>query len=176
MCAPAAVGLGIMAAGAVAKGIGARKTAKAQAKASIASTNYTMANFANQANLNNTKYAQEVESANQQQQQVYLENLKQKATAQTSAAGNGVAGVSIDSLFKGYDRTTALSNFIGERNIRNMGLQYDANYEALRTNAMNSLYGVSTPTGESTGANLMTNIGGILQSSAASSFFNKLGS
>lgn len=174
MCDPSAIGLGISAAGTVFSAIGSRSVEKAQAKASIAQTKYTLSNFANQVGLNNTKYAQEVEAANEAQQQIYLENLQRKSIAQTSAAGNGVIGASIDSLFQGYDRATALSNFMGERNIRNMGLQYDENYEALRANAVNSIYGLPQIKGQSAGSTLLSGVGGILSTTASSDLFSKL--
>lgn len=147
------VSLGIMAAGSIASTLfgasSARKAAKAQANLQIAQIKYALQNFSQQANANNTKYSQEQEAAYEQAQQIYLENLKAKSTAQTSSAGSGVAGNSIENLFKNYDRATALSNFITERNLRNLGWQYDSNYEALRANAINSIYGLQGYTGQS---------------------------
>lgn len=167
MCNPMVIGLAVSAAGSALSAVSSRSAEKEQAKANIAQTKFTLSNFAQQANSNNTRYAQEVEAANEQQQQIYLNNLKAKATAETSAAGNGVAGISIDNLFRGYDRTTALSNYMGEKNIRNMGLQYNDNYEALRANAINSLYGLPQINGDNTASTLMSSAGGILSTVAA---------
>lgn len=174
MCTVASIGLGLQGVSTIFSAIGSRKQERAYANAQIASINSALDNFKTNVNLNNTRFAQEQESAQEQAQQVYLQNLQQKATAQTSAAGSGVAGVSIDNLFRGYDRTTALSNFISERNLRNMGMQYDENYEGLRTNAINSIYGLPQYTGASAGSTLLSGFGNILTSKASSDLWDKL--
>lgn len=174
MCDIAAIGLGLQGVSTVFSAIGSRKQEKAYANAQIANINSALGNFRTNVNLNNTRFSQEQEAAQEQAQQIYLKNLQQKATAQTSAAGSGVAGVSIDNLFRGYDRTTALSNFISERNLRNMGMQYDENYESLRTNAINSIYGTQSYTGANAGSTLLSGFGGILSSRASDSLWSKL--
>lgn len=176
MCdiAAAGIGLGLQGVSTIFSAFGARQQEKAYANAQIASINSALSNFRTNVNLNNTRFSQEQESAQEQGQAIYLENLKQKATAQASAAGSGVAGTSIDNLFRGYDRTTALSNFISERNLRNMGLQYDENYEGLRTNALNSIYGIPQYTGASAGSTLLSGFGNILTSTASNDLWSKL--
>lgn len=174
MCDVAAIGLGLQGVSTVFNIFGSRSQEKAYANAQIANINSALSNFRTNVNLNNTRFSQEQEAAQEQAQQVYLHNLQQKATAQTSAAGSGVAGVSIENLFRGYDRTTALSNFISERNLRNMGLQYDENYEGLRTQALNSIYGTQTYTGANAGSTLLSGFGNILSSAASSDLWSRL--
>ncbi len=174
MCTVASIGLGLQGVSTVFSALGARKQERAYANAQIANINSALNNFRTNVNLNNTRFAQEQESAQEQAQQVYLQNLQQKAAAQTSAAGSGVSGISIDNLFRGYDRTTALSNFISERNLRNMGMQYDENYEGLRTQAINSIYGTQSYTGASAGSTLLGGFGNILTSTASSDLLSRL--
>ena len=174
MCTVASIGLGLQGVSTIFSALGARSQERAYANAQIANINSAVDNFRTNVNLNNTRFSQEQESAQEQAQQVYLQNLQQKATAQTSAAGSGVSGISIDNLFRGYDRTTALSNFISERNLRNMGMQYDENYEGLRTQAINSIYGTQSYTGANAGSTLLSGFGNILSSTAASDLWSKL--
>lgn len=122
----------------------------------------TMADFANNINQTNTQYAQEQEAAHQQQQQVYLDNLKQKSTAETNAAGSGVAGNSIDALFMDYDRATAVSDFMTERQLRYQGLQYNQDMKGLRARAISSINQASYYTGTKPKTAMLMGIGGIL--------------
>ena len=145
----------------------ARKNAKQYLKIVKEQSDFTVKNFKYQANANTTRYMQEAEAIKEQAQQVYLENLAAKSQAEASAASSGVAGNSIDSLFKGYDRAIALNNFMAERNIRNLGLQYDQNWEALRANAVNSIYNISPYTGTPSSSYIMQGISGIFNTAAS---------
>lgn len=135
--------------GAASSAYSSRKAAKAAYEQNVRQYMAAISNFVQQANTNNTRYSQEQESVYQKAQQVYLENLQAKATAQASAAGSGVVGNTIDNLFRGYDRANAINNYFTERNLRLMGLQYDDNYEAIRVNALNQIYGIQGYTGPS---------------------------
>lgn len=169
MCNPAVIPIAMAAVSAIGSGLGAAgnaKTAKEQAKLSLAQTKATMQNYAAEVNATNTRFAQEQEKAHEDQQQVYLQNLQAKATAQASAAGSGVTGISIDNLFNGYDRASAISDFITERNIRNMGLQFNENLQGLRTRAISSVNNqtLDNNLGIKQSSTLLSGIGGILSS------------
>lgn len=144
---------------------------RSYANSTIQSTKAQVSEWSTQVNQQNTRYAQEVEAAHQEAQQNYLTNLEQQATAQTSAAGSGVAGISIENLFKGYDQASTLSEYISERNIRNQGLQYNQDYNAIRLRARNSIKTQLPYQGQGTKW-AITN--GIISTagSAASSYFN----
>ena len=159
------------------QGLSSNNSAKSLAKLSAENTklqvNNVIRNFSQQANTNNARYAQEQEAMYQEAQQIYLQNLQSQATAQTSSTGAGVVGTTIDNLFRGYDRASAISNFLSERNLRNLGLQYDDNYEALRVNAINSIYGTQPYLGETSSSIMLKSLGGIMQTGA--SYLNKGG-
>ena len=137
--------------------------------------NSTLADFANNINQTNTRYAQEIEAAQQQQQQVYLENLKQQATAQTSATGMGVAGSTLDNLFRDYDRATAISDYITEKNLRYQGLQYNQDFVGLRNRALSSVNQASYYTGAKSKTAMLMGLGGIISASgqAASAYASR---
>ena len=160
-----AIQLGLGIASAFGGSYSSKKLDKIMANNAILQAKNAVSNFSQQANSNNTSYAQEQESTWQQAQQVYLENLRAKATAQASAVGSGITGNSIDNLFRGYDRANALNNFIAERNLRNMGLAYDNNYEALRTNAINSIYGIQGYSGATAGSTMLSSISQLIPQS-----------
>lgn len=172
MCNIGAIGLGIQVGGLLANTMSSIQEAKAYSNYSIASTNAALANYGQQVNSVSSRYAQEVESAHQEQKQVYLQNLKAKATAQASAATRGVEGTSIDSLFAGYDRQSAISNYLTERDLRNIGLQYDDQLEGLRIGAINSINSQTQYTNR-TGSTILSGIGGIFQSATKSGVLNR---
>lgn len=165
MCNYNAIGLGMQFGGMIGNIIGSVQEAKAYSNYSIASTNAAIANYTQQANAVNTRYMQEVEAAHQEQKQIYLQNLKAKSTAQASAASRGVEGTSIDALFAGYERETAISNYLTERDLRNMGLQYDDQLEGLRTGAINSI-NLQTKYSNRTGSTILSGLGGLLQNAS----------
>ena len=155
-----AIGMGIQSAGNIANSISGWQQADAYLKYVKNQSNATLENYRYQTKALKNRYYEEVEATNQQQQQVYLQNLKSKAAASASAASNGTSGNSLDNLFMGYDRATAISNYITERELRNKGLQFSDNMDSLRYNAMNSILGL--PSYTNTGvSNLLTGTAGL---------------
>ena len=172
MCTPAVIPVTLMGLSAVGTGLGMMGNAqasKAQAQASLAQTQATMQNYAAEINSANTRYAQEQEKAQQEQQQIYIQNLQSKAAAQASAAGNNISGISIDNLFNGYDRASSVSNFITERNLRNLGLQYNENLAGMRAKAMSSInsQNLDNNLGMKQASTLLSGVGGILSASGS---------
>ena len=94
-----------------------------------------------------------------------MQNLQSKATAMTSAAGNGVEGTSLDSLFMGYDRATAINNYMSDRELRLKGLQLDDNVDALRMQAISSLYDI-TYQPDKTASTLLSGMGDLISTYA----------
>ena len=66
--------------------------------------------------------------------------MKAKATAQASAASSGIEGLSIDNLFAGYDRATAVSDYTHARNLQMLGLEYNNQLDTYRNQALSSIY------------------------------------
>lgn len=155
------LGLGGQAVGLGTQTWGTVQEAKAFNKYSQIQINNTLENHRYQLKALKNRYAEDVEATNQQRQAVYLQNLQNKATALTSAAGNGVAGSSIDSLFLGYDRATAVDNYLTDRELRLKGLQLEDDADALRANALSSIYSLQTPTNK-TASTLLSGIGGMI--------------
>lgn len=167
------IGLGI--AGLATQALGTASSVYGSVQSAKAYTNYvqnqteaTLDNYRYQSKALNNAYSEETEQANQQNHQAYLSNLQSKAAAQASAASSGVEGSSLDSLFAGYDRASAISNYLTERNLRNKGLQYNDNLDSLRTSALSSLYGLSGYT-NTMASTLLSGVGSLLSSPTTAS-------
>ena len=161
MCNIGAIGLGISAGGLISNYMAANKESKAYANYQSLQTQSALNNFIQQTQAMNTRYAQEQEAAANHTQEIYIENLQRKATAQASAASSGIAGLSLDSLFQGYDRATAVSNYTAARNLQMKGLQYSNELEGLRVQAINAINLQQQYTSTSS-SSLIGGIGGLL--------------
>lgn len=139
MCNIGAVGLGIQGAGMVANYSADEKAKSAYESYQAATTAAALANYSQQSNALNNRYSEEQEATAVQQQQIMLANMRAKATAQASAAGSGVEGSTIDELFNGYDRATAVNDFTSARNLSMKKLQYNDELEGLRVNALSTI-------------------------------------
>lgn len=155
------LGLGLQTVGTIGNTIASAQTAKSYNKYSELQINSTLDNYNYQIKSLKNKYNEEVEASNQERQSVYLENLQNKATAITSAASSGVEGNSLDSLFLGYERATAVNNYITDRELRLKGLQLNDDADALRVNALSSINKIQIPTNK-TASTLLSGIGGVI--------------
>jgi hypothetical protein len=181
MCDVAAIGLGLQGVSIVGNFISDKQTANSYAEYQALSTQSTLSNYIQQSKAINNRYAEDKESSSYQQQQIYIQNLQAKATAEASAAGSGITGSTIETLFKGYDRATAVNNYVAARNLHIKGLQYTDELEGLRAKAISAinLQQPYTSTGVST---LLGGVGGLLTGYAGynaqrkqSDYFSKRG-
>lgn len=117
MVAPALIYAGLMAASAIGNSLSAKKQEKAYKQYQAQQQAAAWENYRYQRRAIHNRYAEEVESAQYQQQQTIIQNLKAQATAKASAASMGITGSTIDNLFKDYDRATAASNYVASRNL-----------------------------------------------------------
>lgn len=165
MCNADLIGAGTGLVSSIGTGVGQIQSANAYNQYVSQQTASTMNNYEYQTRALNNRYMQEAEQIAQQKQATYLDNLQAKATATTSAAGSGVEGSSIDSLLTGYDRATAITNYMLDRQLRMKELQYSDQSEALRASALSSIYG-QTPYNNTIWATAGKNISGSLTSFA----------
>lgn len=156
-------GLGLQTAGVIANAFSSMQEAKAMSEYSIKQTEATLANYTYQTQALKNRYSEELESLAQGKQNTYLENLKAHATALTSAAGNGIEGSSIDSLLIGYERATAINNYLTDKEMRLKGLQVSDDADALRIQAINSLNNQQQYTNK-TASTLLTGLGSLVSS------------
>lgn len=161
MCNIGAIGLGLSAGGMVSNFIASKQEANAYANYQIKQSQAAVDNFIQQTQALNTRYAQEEEAIANQKQEIYIQNLQRQATAQASAASSGITGLSIEGLFKGYDRATAVSNYTAARNLQMKGLQYSNELDGLRVQAINAINLQQQYTSNSS-SNLVGGIGGLL--------------
>lgn len=161
MCEVGAISLGLQGAGMV-SGVLADNSAKSSYEDyQAATTAAALANFQQQSNSMNNRYAEEEQASAMQAQQISIANMKAKATAEASAAGSGITGSTIETLFNGYDRATAVSNFTAAKNLQMKKLSYNDNLEGLRAQAISTINTEQRYT--STGASkLLSGAGGIL--------------
>ena len=134
-----ALGMGLQGAGVISNYLADKQTSEAYSTYHALQTQSTLQNYMAQTRAINTRYAQEQEAAGLDAQQIYIQNLQAKATAQASAASSGVEGISLDNLYRGYDRATAISDYVSARNLHWKGLQYSEELESLRTQAISSI-------------------------------------
>ena len=161
MCNIGAVGLGISAGSLISNYMTSKQEAKAYANYQSLQTQSALNNFIQQTQTLNTRYAQEQEVAANHNQEIYIYNLQRKATAQASAATSGISGISLDRLFQGYDRATAVSNYTSARNLQMKGLQFSNELEGLRTQAINAI-NLQQQYTSSSSSSLIGGIGGLL--------------
>lgn len=146
---PLLAGQGINAANSILGTLSNAKANKAYSKYAMQQSQSALSNFAQQANTIHTRYSQEQEAQTANQLSVYLENLQRKATAQASAAGSGVQGLSIDSLFNAYDRAVAISNYTAARNLKYKQMNYDDEIDSYRANAISAINSIKPYAGTS---------------------------
>lgn len=176
MCDVATIGLCLQVAGTVSSAISSSQQASAYSEYQQLTAQAALDNYISQSKQLNQRYAEEQEASGQERQQIQIENMKAKATAQASAATSGVEGISIDNLFAGYDRDTAVSNYTHARNLELLGYEYNNQMDAYRIQALSTIYSTGSYSGASTASTLLSGLGGILgtyststlQSSAAS--------
>lgn len=152
------LGLGLQGLGVITNTFSSVQESKASSKYAQAQISSTMENHREQLRALKTKYNQEVEAVNQERQNVYLQNLQSRATAVTSAAGNGVEGNSLDSLFLGYERATAVNNYLTDRELRYKGMQLEDTADSLRASALSSINGITIPANK-TASTLLSGLG-----------------
>ena len=160
-----AIGLGLQGASIIGSYISDKQTASAYSDYHALQTQSTLNNYIQQTKAINTRYSQEQEASGLEIQQIYLQNLQAKATAQASAASSGIEGTTIENLFRGYDRASAISNYVVARNLHMKGMQYNEELESLRASAISSIN--SQQPYYSTGAStLLSGFGGMMSSYA----------
>lgn len=162
MCDISAIGLGIGAIGAISNTMAARQQAQSYATYQGLQSQAALNNYIQQSKQLNLRYAQEQEANAEEKQQIQIENMKAKATAQASAASSGIEGLSIDNLFAGYDRATAVSNYTHARNLEMLGLEYSNQLDSYRNQALSTIYSMQGYTGASAGSTLLSGIGGLM--------------
>lgn len=127
--------------------------------------------FSNNANLATLKQDQQAESVNFDNQQSDLANRQAKATAEASALESGVSGNSIDSLLRGYDRATAINDYVSAKNIKYMGLQTKEEIKGLRARAINTINQAQIDPNSiiepDLGANLLAGLNGAINGAAS---------
>lgn len=161
MCNVGAIGLGISAAGIVSNYVSEQNTSASYSKYQALTTQATLTNYIQQTKAINNRYAEEQEATSAQKQQIYIQNLQAQATAEASAAGSGVTGSTIDTLFKGYDRATAVSNYTAARNLQLKGLQYSDELAGLKAQAISAI-NLEQPYIANSSSTLIGGLGGLL--------------
>lgn len=162
MCDISAIGLGIGAIGTLANTFAAKQQSSTYANYQTLQTQTALNNYIQQSKQINLRYTQEQEANAEERQQIQIENMKAKATAQASAASSGIEGLSIDNLFAGYDRATAVSDYTHARNLQMLGLEYNNQLDTYRNQALSSIYSIQPYTGASAGSTLLSGIGGLM--------------
>lgn len=159
----AAAGLGLQALGAIGSFAADRQAANDNAQYRALQTQSTLTNYIQQLNAVHTRVNQEQQATALQKQQMAIENMKARATAQASAASAGVAGSTIDNLFQGYDRATAVNNYVASKNLHFKELQSYQEMLGYRASALSSIYNQTTYSSNGLG-NVLTGFGGLLSS------------
>lgn len=162
MCNIAAIGLGLQGLGILGNAFSANQQQKAYAQYQSLQTQAALNNYIQQSKQINLRYAQEQEADAEQRQQIQIDNMRSKATAEASAATSGIEGITIDNLFAGYDRATAVSNYTHAKNMSMLGLEYNNQLDAYRTQALSTIYSMQPYTGASAGTTLLSGIGGMM--------------
>lgn len=144
-------------------GFSAKKEKKAYAEYQEKTREAALAQYRYQTRAINNRLAEEEEASDLQLEQNMIQNMQAKATAQASAAGNGITGTTIDNLFKDYDRAAAATQYVASRNLYLKGLQAADEKEAAYIQAMNTINTQQQYTGgSSTGLSLLSGIGSAL--------------
>lgn len=161
MCDIAAIGLGLQGLGVLGSAYSANQQQQAYENYQTLQSQAALNNYIQQSKQLNLRYAQEQEANAEERQQIQIENMKSKATAQASAASSGIEGITIDNLFAGYDRATAVSNYTHAKNLNMLGLEYDNQLDAYRTQALSSIYSIAPYSGASASTTLLSGVGGM---------------
>lgn len=164
------IGLGIQGISVLGNYLTSRKEQTSYSEYQALQTQATLSNYIQQVKSINNRYYEEAEATALQKQQIQLENMQAKATAQASAASAGIEGISIDNLFRGYDRDSAISDYVAARNLEMKGLQYNDEIDSLRIKAINAINLQESYTG-SPASTLIGGIGGMLSSYA--NYYNR---
>ena len=159
----AAAGLGLQALGAIGSIASDRQAANDNARYRALQTQSTLTNYIQQLNAVHTRINQEQQATALQKQQLAIENMKARATAQASAAASGVAGSTLDNLFQGYDRATAVNNYIASKNLHFKELQSYQEMMSYRASALSSIYNQTTYASKGVGS-VLSGFGGLLSS------------
>jgi hypothetical protein len=115
----------------------------------------------------NNRLAEEEEASDLQLEQTMIQNMQAKATAQASAAGNGVTGSTIENLFHDYDRASAANEYVAARNLHLKGLQAVDEKEAAYIQAMNTINLQQQYTGGSLWSSLLGGAGASMSTYAS---------
>ena len=166
MCNIAAIGLGLQAVGTIGSVYANNQQQKAYSNYQTVQTQAALNNYIQQSKQLNLRYSQEQEANAEEREQIRIENLKAKATAQASAATSGIEGLTIDNLFAGYERATAVSNYTHAKNLEMLGLEYNNQLDAYRVQALNSINTMQQYTGAGTASTLLSGVGGLFSSYA----------
>ena len=92
--------------------------------------------------------------------------MKAKATAEASAASSGIEGITIDNLFAGDNRASAVSDYTHARNLDMLGLEYNNQLDTYRANALSSIYSIAPYTGATGASTLLSGVGGMMSNYA----------
>ena len=166
MCNIGAIGLGLQGLGLAGSVYSSMQQEKAYNNYQSLQAQAALNNYIQQSKQINLRYAQEQEANAEEKEQIRIENMKAKATAQASAATSGVEGLTIDNLFAGYDRATAVSNYTHAKNLQMLGLEYSNQLDAYRIQAINSINTMQQYTGASPMSTLLSGVGGMMSSYA----------
>lgn len=164
MCNIGAIGLGLQGVSMLSGAYAQRQQAKAYSNYQTLQTQAALNNYIQQLKQLNLRYAQEQEADAEEREKIRIENMKAKATAQASAASSGVEGLTIDNLFAGYERATAVSNYTHAKNLQMLGLEYNNQLDTYRIQAINSINTMQQYNGASTASTLLSGVGGLLSS------------
>ena len=159
----AAAGLGLQALGAIGSIVSDRQAAADNAQYRALQTQSTLTNYIQQLNAVHTRISQEQSATALQKQQLAIQNMKARATAQASAASAGVSGSTLDNLFQGYDRATAVNNYIASKNLHFKELQSYQEMMGYRAAALSSIYNQTTYTSNGIGS-VLSGFGGLFSS------------
>ena len=162
MVAPAliaAIPAVIQLASSVMDGISNSKQEKAYKKYQEKTRKAAMEQYRYQTRAINNRLAEEEEASDLQLEQTMIQNMQAKATAQASAAGNGITGSTIENLFHDYDRASAANEYVAARNLHLKGLQAVDEKEAAYIQAMNTINLQQQYTGGSMWASLLGGAG-----------------
>lgn len=159
----AVAGLGLQALGAIGSIVSDRQAAADNAQYKALQTQSTLTNYIQQLNAVHTRISQEQSATALQKQQLAIQNMKARATAQASAASAGVSGSTLDNLFQGYDRATAVNNYIASKNLHFKELQSYQEMMGYRAAALSSIYNQTTYTSNGIGS-VLSGFGGLFSS------------
>ena len=146
------------------EGFSANKQKKAYAEYQEKTRQAAMEQYRYQTRAINNRLAEEEEASDLQLEQTMIQNMQAKATAQASAAGNGITGSTIENLFHDYDRAEAANEYVASRNLHLKGLQAEDEKEAAYIQAMNTINLQQQYSGGSMGLSLLSGIGTAMSS------------